>query len=171
MKSCAAILCVLACAAGGCGRLAPAPRASDQIAGWFAEGSARNSFTLSDLHDLPPWTALYVFSPYTPTTEIQKTLGFEWADAGRFNMDMREGVNLAVFVSSNAVVRVEEWHRDRFECGHELAGRQLRPSMVIRIRRETPRPVLTIAEPDAQPNGGPAMPSGNSDGAGGDRHW
>src|SRR5881409_29675 len=92
-------------------RITPHVTASAQIAGWVAENSGREQFTLSEIQDLPAWTALYVFRPYTPTTRMQEKLGFDWKDAGRFGLDQRDGIHLAVFVFGTNVVRVEEWER------------------------------------------------------------
>lgn len=127
--------------------------ASEQIGAWVAEGSGRNRFTLAEIQELPPWTALYIFAPYTPTSTIHKQLGFGWPDAKRFNLDAREGIHLAVFVSGTNVVHVEEWKRDRFDCRQALTGHILLPSKIIKIDRTKPVPTLAFAEPDGAANG------------------
>src|SRR4029079_5892657 len=80
-------------------RLTPPATASAQIATWPSADSGRSQFMLSEIQDVPPWTALYFFAPYTPTSAIEQRLGFEWPDAKRFSLDSREDIHLAVFVS------------------------------------------------------------------------
>jgi hypothetical protein len=125
--------------------VAPSATASAQITGWAKDGKER--FELSQIQDLRPWTALHVFAPYTSVLSIQQQLGFEWRDAGSFDLDMRDDIYLAVFVSEKQVVRVEEWRRGAFDCLPILTGRALSPSSVIYIDRTNPVPRLTVAEP------------------------
>jgi hypothetical protein len=119
----------------------PPSKASAQIGQWIATGEDR--FTLSQIQDLPPWTALHVFAPYTPTTIIEQHLGFEWQDASRLNLDARDDIHLAVFVLETTVAHVEEWERTRFDCGPDLTGHVLSPSATIRIDRTKDLPTLT----------------------------
>jgi hypothetical protein len=64
--------------------------AEAQIRRIAATVSGRDSFALSELCDMPSWSKLYVFGPYTPTSRIQQTLGFEWKEAGSFGLDASE---------------------------------------------------------------------------------
>jgi len=50
------------------------------------------------------WDKMYVFTPYTPIAEINRTLGFEWEDAASTGIDRRDDINLIVFVNSGKVV-------------------------------------------------------------------
>ena len=127
-------------------RLTPSSTAGAQISTWVSADSGKTQFTLSEIQDLPPWTALHVFAPYTPTSTIQQTLGFEWPDAKRFSLDARDDMHLAVFVSGTNVVRVEEWGRGRFDCSSGLAGHVLLPSSIIQIGRAKAVPTLSLAE-------------------------
>ena len=135
----------------GC-RVAPSSTARTQIEKWSTTNSGRDHFTLSEIQDLLPWSNLYVFGPYTPTPTMNQALGFEWQDAKRFNLDSRDDIHLAVFVSNSNVVRVEEWPRGGFGCGPVLTGRGLSAKTVIQIDRSRPLRVLTIAEPDGAAN-------------------
>src|SRR5664280_3066 len=141
-----AVLLVVGLAVG-C-RLTPSLTASAQIGTWVAEGSGRDHFKLSEIQDLPAWTSLYVFAPYTPTSMIRQKLGFEWRDAKRFSLDTRDDIHLAVFISGTNVARVEEWGRGQFDCSSVLTGHALLASTVIHIDRTKAVPTLTIAEPD-----------------------
>jgi len=121
--------------------------AGDQIRHWTDSG--RGSFALSELQDLPAWTRLAIFGPYTPASRIQQTLGFEWKQAGTFGLELREDIYLAVFVSSDRVVRAEEWSR-HFEWSPESLS--LNPSTVLMVDRFGSRPTLKIAEPGGPTN-------------------
>jgi hypothetical protein len=48
---------------------------------------------------------VYAFPPYTPTDEIRRGLGIEWADAGDSSIGMSDVVTLLVFVRDRQVVR------------------------------------------------------------------
>jgi hypothetical protein len=50
------------------------------------------------------WDKMYVFTPYTPIAEINRTLGFEWEDAASTGIDRRDDINLIVFVNNGKVV-------------------------------------------------------------------
>ncbi len=77
----------------GC-RVSPSRIASEQIQSRAADTSSSDRFALSELRDLPPWTSLHVFDPYTPTATINQRLGFEWSDANSFRLDKRDDIYL-----------------------------------------------------------------------------
>ena len=133
----------------GCGptptRPTPARTAAVQIAGIVAD-PARSSFTLSEIDDVPPWTALHVFAPYTDAATLRSQLGFRWADASRFHIENRDDIHLAVFVSGTNVVRVEEWERRAFDGDPALGRRPWTPRDVLRIIRGKGVPKLTPTE-------------------------
>jgi hypothetical protein len=49
------------------------------------------------------WERLFVFPPYTSSFQVQKELGFSWAESRR--IEMQEGFVLLVFVGHGRVVR------------------------------------------------------------------
>jgi hypothetical protein len=57
------------------------------------------------------WDKLFIFTPYTPTTVINKTLGFESNEIKKVEMDLREEINLLVFVKDNKLVGLVEFPR------------------------------------------------------------
>lgn len=126
-------------------RLTPKRTAFTQIMAWIAD-STRERFALSEIQDLPPWTAVYLFGPYTPESAIRKTLGFEWSGAGIFKLHERDDIHLAVFVTATNLIRVEEWSRVRLDCAPDLTGITLAPDRVIQIVRSTKVPTLELAE-------------------------
>ena len=135
-------------------RVAPSSTASAQIDKWSTASSGVDHFALSEIQGLGPWSAAYVFNPYTSTTTMNQTLGFEWRGGKRFDLESRDDIHLAVFVSGTNVVHVEEWRRDKFDCSPALTGRALTPSTIIRVDRSRPLPAITIAEPDDGANRG-----------------
>lgn len=134
-------------------RVAPSLAPSQQIDKWISANTDSNQFELSDIQELPLWSAAYVFPPYTSTTTINQTLGFEWQDVKRFKLDARDDIHLAVFVSGSNVVYAEEWKRDKFDCSPMLSGQVLTPRTVIQIDRLQHVPLLTISESESIEDG------------------
>ncbi len=132
----------------GCKHQRPLTAAA-QIRRMAAADAGRDSFALSELRDMPSWTTLYVFGPYTPTNRIQQTLGFEWKEADNYGLEASETSYLAVFVSGGRVVRAEKWPR-YVEWSPESLS--LTPTTVVTIDRSGARPILKIAEPGGAAN-------------------
>jgi hypothetical protein len=126
--------------------MSPSRTASGQIQSRTADTSSSDRFALSELQELPAWTSLHVFAPYTPTATINQRLGFKWPDADRFRLHERDDIHLAVFVSGSTVVRVEEWKRTPFDCSPALSGKALLPTSVLRIDRSKPTPLLDLSD-------------------------
>lgn len=51
------------------------------------------------------WDEVFIFKPYTSTTEIDKTLGFKWEGSESTKINNRDGYNLFVFVAMGEVVK------------------------------------------------------------------
>jgi hypothetical protein len=127
-------------------RVTPMRTALAQITAWLAD-STKEHFSLSEIQDLPPWTALYLFAPYTSESTIRQKLGFEWPDAGAFKLEERDDIHLAVFVTTTNLARVEVWSRGRFDCSTDMTGIPLDPGTSVRIARASKVPTLDLAEP------------------------
>lgn len=96
MKPIIAFLTAILLGAGCGNRVTPPMSASGQIEGKAAADSSVDHFAFSELRDLPQWNALFIFAPYTPVTNIDQTLGFEWPEAAKYPLFADEGVHLAV---------------------------------------------------------------------------
>lgn len=58
---------------------------------------------LRDLTDFQ-WDKVYIFRPYTTPEDINKALGFIWAEAEETQIDKFDNFNLIVFTANNKVV-------------------------------------------------------------------
>ncbi|OZI12106.1 hypothetical protein CEW92_08500 [Bacillaceae bacterium SAS-127] len=56
------------------------------------------------------WEQAYLFSPYTPQEDISGQLGINYKDPSR--IDMRDDINLLVFLNKNKVVQYAEISRE-----------------------------------------------------------
>lgn len=59
------------------------------------------------------WDTLYIFIPYTSTSEIDKRLGFHWKDAGKTSIQNDEISNLLVFTKGRGVIAFFDYPRDK----------------------------------------------------------
>lgn len=76
-----------------------------------AAGQAKQPLELASTTDFA-WDRVYVFAPYTPTSAIQKDLGFAWPEAARTNIDAQDGISLLVFVKGRRVVKALSYPRN-----------------------------------------------------------
>ena len=80
----------------------------------------------SGVVDLPQltsfeWDRLFVFAPYTPSSTVEKELGFSWTGSGR--IEAYDHFVLLVFVSAKRVVRfVEQPRRTDFAPCWRVGG-------------------------------------------------
>ncbi|WP_100401872.1 hypothetical protein [Bacillus sp. FJAT-42315] len=56
------------------------------------------------------WEQAYLFSPYTPQEDISRQLGIYYKDPS--SIDMRDDINLLVFLNKNKVVQYAEISRE-----------------------------------------------------------
>ena len=81
----------------------------------LAEAIARGPGTVIDLDSLAPgdWTRLYVLNPYTSGGTADSVLGFHWRGFERWELHLRDDINLLVFVDGTDVK-----HDIAFRRGH-----------------------------------------------------
>ena len=66
-----------------------------------------STIKLSEITDFK-WEKAFLFGPYTPDSDIQQTLGFEWPDVKKFGLSSSDTFWLLVFTEGKKVVRAEE---------------------------------------------------------------
>jgi hypothetical protein len=71
----------------------------------IAKAVARGPGAVVNLDTLAPgrWTRLFVLNPYTPPEEVDSLLGFHWDEAQQEGLQMRDDINLLVFVDGAKV--------------------------------------------------------------------
>jgi hypothetical protein len=81
------------------------------------------------------WDHLYVFRPYTPTSEIERELGFAWPEARAIRLEARDDASLLVFVAGRRVARYVAHRRDRGDFSQVARpGGYWRSEAVFRVK-------------------------------------
>ncbi len=110
-----------ALALAGCGRDAASAESAWPELETAVQRAAQSGepLKLSDSVDDRRWDRLFVFGPYTPRTEIDRRLGFEWK--GTTAIENQDAVQLLLLVDGKRVTRAVDLPRGRADLGC-LAG-------------------------------------------------
>ena len=73
----------------------------------------------------------FLFSPYTPDSDIQQTLGVEWPEAKKFGLGSSDTFWLLVFTEGNHVVRAEEINITDAVFTENSLGRAFSPTQAV----------------------------------------
>jgi hypothetical protein len=113
IKTRALLVTVVTCIAVAMGYWAfsPSARFSRALAR-EVENGANASISIRSL-PAPPWQTFYVFGPYTPASEVDRVLGFEWQSGSKQSLELGEGFNLLVLVNNQRVVISAEYPRNK----------------------------------------------------------
>jgi hypothetical protein len=70
------------------------------------------------------WDRVYFFPPYSPASDIERTLGIQWPGLGGSEIERSDGVTLIVFTRNGRVVRSFDHPRNQgdFSSLHRPAG-------------------------------------------------
>ncbi len=71
-----------------------------------------STFKMTSLTDFA-WDGLYIFGPYTPADEVEKSLGFSWPPVETTQMQVSDAFCLFVFTHKNKVVLYFDYPRGR----------------------------------------------------------
>jgi hypothetical protein len=96
---------------------------------------------MSDLAEFE-WDRFHVFTPYTSYAEIDRRLGFHWADAKSTGIHQLDSFNLLVFTQNSEVtgyVELPRNHGDFFRIKREEGFSRETATFVVRLE--------TIGEP------------------------
>jgi hypothetical protein len=117
---------LLSCASVGCLMLATscAPRPDQELGRRISVAVEASDVSVVNVSEVAAfaWDRLFVFPPYTSSTQIEKELGFRWSESAR--IESYDTFVLLVFVDGDRVVRFIDQARDRgdFSDCHRAGG-------------------------------------------------
>jgi hypothetical protein len=124
-------------------------RTSAAIAKRVAQSGAGEVVDLAQITDFD-WDIVFFFTPYTPQSEVEQSLGLEWPDLGGSRIEIDEGDTLVVFMKDRTMVRWFDHPCDQGDFSAlRLKGRNLaRHQARFHIRREGAEawPVVELAQ-------------------------
>jgi len=134
-----------ALALGGCGRDAASAEDAWPELEAAVQRSAQTGEPLEPVDSVGDrrWDRLYVFGPYTPRTEIDRRIGFEWK--GTTAIENQDAVQLLLLVDGKRVTRAVDLPRGRadFSC---LVSVPVKRKDRLRVTRKPGKvPVVTAA--------------------------
>jgi len=124
-----------ALALGGCGRDAVGAEEAWPELETAVQRSAESGEPLEPVESVGDrrWDRLYVFGPYTPRTEIERRIGFEWK--GATAIESQDAVQLLLLVDGKRVARAVDLPRGRADFGC-LEGAPVKRKDKLRVSRE-----------------------------------
>ena len=128
--SCAAVVCLML--ATSC-----APKPDQELGRRISVAAEASDVSVVNASEVAAfaWDRLFVFPPYTTSTQVEKELGVRWSESARIESD--DTFVLLVFVDRGRVVRFIDQARDRgdfTECHH--AGGFSRSEAVFRFAKD-----------------------------------